>query len=80
LNGDLRRRPRRTPRVVDGLNCDESLLADVLIEKFDDHLPLNRISEIYERDSPVSLAKQTLSDWVLHATGCARSHARSWRR
>ena len=62
----------RTPRVVDGMNCDESLLADVLIKKFDDHLPLNRISEIYERDSPVSLAKQTLSDWVLHATDWLR--------
>ena len=33
--------------------------------KYDDHLPLNRISEIYLRDGKVNLAKQTLSDWVL---------------
>ena len=38
---------------------------DTGVKKFDDHLPLNRISEIYLRDGKVSLSKQTLSDWVL---------------
>ena len=48
--------------------ADESLLADILLKKYDDHLTLNRIIEIYYRDAQVSLAKQTLSAWVLHAT------------
>lgn len=57
----------RTRRVCDGMLSDESLLADVLVKKYDDHLPLNRISEIYYRDAGVCLPKQTLSDWVIHS-------------
>ncbi len=52
-------------QIIDGGIVDESVLADVLVKKYDDHLPLNRISEIYLRDGKVNLAKQTLSDWVL---------------
>lgn len=52
-------------QIIDGGIADESLVVDVLVKKFDDHLPLNRISEIYLRDGKVNLAKQTLSDWVL---------------
>jgi len=52
-------------RIIDGGLLDESVLADILIRKFDDHLPLHRISEIYYRDGAVDLAKQTLSDAVL---------------
>jgi len=52
-------------RVIDGGLLDESMLADIAIRKFDDHLPLHRISEIYYRDGGVDLAKQTLSDAVL---------------
>ena len=52
-------------RIIDGGLLDESVLADVLIRKFDDHLPLHRIGEIYFRDGGVDLAKQTLSDAVL---------------
>ena len=52
-------------RVIDGGLLDESVLADMAIRKFDDHLPLHRISEIYYRDGGVDLAKQTLSDAVL---------------
>ena len=52
-------------RVIDGGLLDESVLADIAIRKFDDHLPLHRIGEIYYRDGGVDLAKQTLSDAVL---------------
>ncbi len=52
-------------RVIDGGLLDESVLADIAIRKFDDHLPLHRIGEIYHRDGGVDLAKQTLSDAVL---------------
>ena len=56
-------------QIIDGGIADASVYADVLVKKFDDHLPLNRISEIYLRDGKVNLSKQTLSDWVL---ACAR--------
>jgi len=52
-------------RIIDGGLLDESVLADIAIRKFDDHLPLHRINEIYYRDGGVNLAKQTLSDAVL---------------
>jgi len=52
-------------QVIDRGIADASVYADILVKKFDDHLPLNRISEIYLRDGKVSLSKQTLSDWVL---------------
>ena len=65
-------KPGRIQSVCDGMLADESLLVDTLIKKYDDHLPLNRIIEIHNRDAQVSLAKRTLSDWVLHATDCGR--------
>ncbi len=55
-------------QIIPGGIADESVIVDVLIKKYDDHLPLNRISEIYLRDGQVNLAKQTLSDWVLAAS------------
>lgn len=39
------------------------LLAQVLVAKYDDHLPLYRQSEIYARDG-VDLDRSTLADWV----------------
>lgn len=39
------------------------LLAQVLIAKYDDHLPLYRQAEIYER-AGVHLSSSTLADWV----------------
>jgi len=56
-------------RIIDGGLLDESVLADIAIRKFDDHLPLHRISEIYWRDGQVNLAKQTLSDAMLVNAG-----------
>jgi len=44
--------------------ADESLLASILVAKFGDHLPLNRQSEILEREQ-VNIPRQTLSDWVI---------------
>lgn len=41
------------------------LLAHVCVAKFDDHLPLYRQSEIWERLG-VDLPRSTLSSWVLH--------------
>lgn len=39
------------------------LLAHVLIAKYDDHLPLYRQSEIYEREG-IALERSTLAEWV----------------
>ena len=39
------------------------LLAHVMVEKYADHLPLNRIEERFAREG-VHLAKSTLCDWV----------------
>lgn len=44
--------------------ADESLLADILVKKFADHLPLNRMSEILARQG-IFVSRQILSQWVI---------------
>jgi len=44
--------------------ADESLLADILVKKFADHLPLYRQSEILAREGIV-ISRQLLSQWVI---------------
>lgn len=44
--------------------ADTSLLADIAVKKFADHLPLYRISEIYAR-SGVGISRQLLSQWMV---------------
>lgn len=46
--------------------ADESLLADILVKKFADHLPLYRQSEIMNREG-IYISRQTLCQWVLRA-------------
>jgi transposase len=46
--------------------ADESLLADILVKKFADHLPLYRISEILSREG-IRITRQVLSQWVLRS-------------
>lgn len=43
------------------------LLAHVLVAKYGDHLPLYRLSKIFERDG-IELDRSTLADWVGKAT------------
>jgi transposase len=47
------------------------LLAQVLVAKYCDHLPLYRQSEIYAR-SGVALERSTLADWVGHSANLLR--------
>lgn len=58
----------RTALLPEGLltrcQADESFLADILVKKFADHLPLYRISEILEREN-ISISRQTLCQWVI---------------
>lgn len=43
---------------------DDSFLADILVKKYADHLPLYRISEILSREN-IFVSRQLLSQWVL---------------
>jgi transposase len=46
--------------------ADESLLAEILVRKFGDHLPLYRQSEIMAREG-IHISRQALCQWVLRA-------------
>lgn len=46
--------------------ADESFLADILVKKFADHLPLYRQSEIMAREG-IYISRQTLSKWTIRA-------------
>ena len=51
------------PKPIDGGLPGFGLMADVLVKKYADHLPLHRIGEIYKRHGP-EIAVSTLADWV----------------
>ena len=44
--------------------ADDSFLADILVKKFADHLPLYRISEILSREG-IEISRKLLSQWVV---------------
>ena len=44
--------------------ADESLLADILAKKFNDHLPLYRIADIFGQNG-IGISRQILSQWVI---------------
>ena len=50
-------------RPIDGGMATEALLAHVLVNKYSDHLPLYRQSQIFAREG-VTLDRSTLSNWV----------------
>lgn len=47
--------------------ADDSFLADLLVKKYADHLPLYRISEMLRRED-IQISRQTLSQWVLRSS------------
>ena len=53
-------------RIVEGGIPTEALIAQVLVSKYADHLPLYRQAQIYARQG-VQLDRSTLADWVGHA-------------
>jgi len=57
ITADMPRQP------IDKSMAGPGLLADVVIKKYDDHLPLYRQSEIFARHG-IDLARSTLCDWV----------------
>jgi transposase len=50
--------------LLDRCKADESFLADILVKKFADHLPLYRQSEILSREN-IYISRQILSQWVV---------------
>jgi len=51
------------PKPIEGGLPGFGLMADLLVKKYAEHLPLHRIREIYKRHGP-DLAVSTLADWV----------------
>ena len=52
---------------IEGSLADASALSQVIVDKFANHLPLNRQSQDYERVG-LSLSRQTLSNWILKSS------------
>ena len=50
--------------IIPKCRADESLLAEIVVKKFSDHLPLYRIAEIMSRDH-VIINRRVLSQWVV---------------
>jgi len=53
-------------RLIEGGLPTEATVAQVLVSKYADHLPLYRQAQIYARQG-VNLDRSTLADWVGHA-------------
>ena len=49
-------------------NAEFGLLANILIQKYDDHLPLYRQSEILER-AGIEISRPTMAGWVAYGAG-----------
>jgi transposase len=64
------------PRLIEGGLPTDALVAQVLVSKYADHLPLYRQAQIYARQG-ISLDRSTLADWVGRAAFLLRPvHAR----
>jgi transposase len=64
---------------IDGGLPGFGLMADVLIKKYVEHLPLHRIREIYKRHGP-DIPVSTLADWVAAGAESATPVAQEIRR
>ena len=59
---------RMANRWTDAIGATPGFLADILVRKFDDHLPLYRQSEILARDG-LRLSRQRMSSWLMLYAG-----------
>lgn len=50
--------------IIPRCRADESFLAEVIVKKFADHVPLNRMGEILEREE-IFISRKLLSQWVV---------------
>ena len=67
------------PKPIEGGLPGFGLMADVLIKKYAEHLPLHRIREIYKRHGP-DIPVSTLADWVTAGSESAYPIAQEVRR
>ena len=67
-------------RLIEGGMPTEATIAQVLVSKYADHLPLYRQAQIYARQG-IDLDRSTLADWVGHAAWHLRplqEHRSGW--
>lgn len=64
----------KPPSVIPGGAAGPGLLAQVIVSKYGDHLPLYRLERIFARQG-VHFARQTLCDWC---AGCATALTPLW--
>lgn len=65
-NGDGVLTPDLPSTLLDRCQADDSLLAEIIVRKYGDHLPLYRQSEIMAREG-IQISRQQLCEWVLRA-------------
>ena len=67
-------------RLIEGGLPTEAMVAEVVVSKYADHLPLYRQAQIYARQG-VELDRSTLADWsAAPASRCGRCTSACWRR
>ena len=59
-------------RVMSKSLADETLVADVIIEKFVEHMPLYRQAEAFRRDYDWEVSRATLGNWIERAATALR--------
>lgn len=64
--GDGVRMAEAPERLLSRCKADESLLAQLIVQKYGDHLPVYRIAEILGRDG-IAVSAQTLGNWIQRA-------------
>jgi transposase len=54
-----------SPKIIDKCLASNRLVTDIVVNKYCDHLPLYRQSEILEREFGIELPRVTLCSWVM---------------
>lgn len=65
--GELDRQPviaKLPPRVIPGGIPSAAMMAFIIISKYADHLPLDRLEKIFEQRYKVPLRRQRMCDWI----------------
>jgi transposase len=52
------------PRLIEGSLASAGLLTDIMLRKYEDHLPLYRQEQILRTRHGIELSRKTMSDWV----------------
>lgn len=66
-------------QIVDRVRAGNGLLADIIVKKYCDHLPLHRQEKIYQR-SGIELRRSTMCDWLGYCADTLRPIVAEMRR